>query len=225
MVEKATIPDVTEGSLVHAVAQPALSNLPDREEFLFLVGQIEQAENEVKQANARKKKVRQHAMNRGINLEDADRARKERDKKDSTTLESLKRYRQYCQYLNLPIGHQISFSDSPAVAEPQMDLTERARSEGYELGIRGKNPDDQKWKPGTPEASDHLDGWYAGQAVLKHKIQPFNDEIAAADRAEAKAKQAKADKAAAATGEKSDGDATTEPEEMFGVPDVLKGTA
>jgi ribosome modulation factor len=74
---------------------------------------------------------------------------------------------------------------------------ERARDEGFELGVGGKSPDEQKYQPVTPEGQAHLEGWNAGQDVHKAKFLELNAEQAereatqAREKAEADAKKAK----------------------------------
>jgi ribosome modulation factor len=188
--------------------RPALnenSNGPDRDEFLFLMGQNDKADEDVKVANAQKKKIRQHIMNRGVDLEMADQARKERDKKDNTTVLKLQKFAQYAKFFGLPVGSHIKLFDGPASAAEAVaaenTLLEKAYDEGRELGIRGKSPDEQKWLPTTPEGQEHLRGWNDGQDVLKQKLLAMNSEIADGEASKAsqlaQKEKAKADKAAA----------------------------
>jgi hypothetical protein len=186
----ATIANPEDGATVHKDLTEK-SNGPDRSEFLFLVGQLDKADDDLKEQQKIRKKIRQHATNRGLNLEMTDRARKERDKNDGTTIQNLKEFRRYCEYLQIPIGQQINFFDGPASAETQADLGDKAYADGFERGIAGKNPDDQRWLPNSPEGQRHFEGWTAGQAELQAKFMKMNSEMAEQERAAAAKKEKK----------------------------------
>lgn len=180
----AKLPDLTKAG--------ADSNGPDRDEFLFMVGQLAKADADVKAARDARKKLRQHFSNRGVNLAMMDAAIEEADKEDGTTLSNLRDMKRYFEFLGLPIGYQFSFLDQPPAAANGNAGSDEARAfaEGRERGIRGLNPDEDKWLPVTPEGQAHLAGWNEGQAVNLAKFRDLHDGMTMAE------KQAAADKAA-----------------------------
>lgn len=197
MPELARIPDVTEGATIHADQTPK-SNGPDKASYLFMVGEEERLEAEVKAAQKKLKTHRQFMTNRGVDLEESKNALAERERRDKTTIQKLRKRCTYMEYLGLPIARQIKLFDEPdsepAPAHSQKSLIDRARDEGFELGVAGKNPDEQKYPSITPEGQAHLTGWNEGQDVHKAKFLEMNEEKAREDAAAAKEK---ADKDAA----------------------------
>lgn len=177
------LPDLT--------APPAApTNGPDREEALFMMGQFLAAEQVLRDARNARKRLRNQAKLRGFELEQFDRAlavREQRD--DDTTLEQLKTFKRYCEYLGLPVGTQLQFFNDgkrkrPAFSEES--LQKKAYDEGYELGVMGKNPDHQAYPGMTPEGNEHLRGWNDGQKVNFDKFGKLNADMAAVDAERAK---------------------------------------
>ena len=182
MPELATISPIETGAKVHPDLTGGTGrmgdNKPGKEDMIFAIGQMDAADATVKEANSARKKVRQHFKNRGFNLDMLDRARDERDKNDGTTLENLKEFKQYCEWLDLPTGFQIGLFDGNASASAKADLTEAAYQDGFARGLLAADPDSQKWLPNSPEGQAHLRGWNDGQKVLKDKFEEMNASIA-----------------------------------------------
>ena len=179
--------------LSSAVAQ---SNGPDREEFLFMVGQIAKAEEALKAARDAKKKLRSHFKLRGVDLEQMDRAIDELEREDGTTVDNLRTFKRYCEFLGLPIGSQMTLFDMPqSNGMSQQSLLKHAAEEGYARGVMGKNPDDQAYPPLSPEGQEHMRGWSDGQGVLKEKFIKLSEAMADAEKekADKKAKKAKSE--------------------------------
>lgn len=169
------------------------TNGPDREEFLFMVGQIAKADEGMESARKHRKTIRSQAKLRGFELEQMDRAIEERNRDDNTTVEGLKVFKRYCEFLNLPIGSQISLFDAPqSNGFSQETILKHAYDDGYERGIMGKNPDDQAYPGMSEEGQSHLAGWNAGQAVNLAKFTKLSDDLNAAE-AKKVAKKLKAD--------------------------------
>ena len=200
------LPDLTVDQSGH--------NGPGREDFLFFVGRLAAADKSVKDAKAARKKLRQFFQNQGVNLKAMDAAIAEREKEDGTTISNLRDLKRYCEYLSLPIGKQIDLFDMPPAAS-NADAEKIAFEEGRELGIKGLDPDTQKWLPTTPEGQAHQSGWADGQSVLLSKLKSLSDGMDEAERAaeaakaEKKRKKAeraakKAAKSAAAAGEEEE---------------------
>ena len=180
----ARLPDLTNAG--------ADSNGPGLDEFLFMVGQLAKAEADVKTTRNARKKLRQHFINRGVNLAMMQAAIEELDKEEGTTLSNLRDLKRYLEFLGLPIGYQLLLVDQPQAAANGNAGSDEARAfaEGRNRGIRGLNPDEDKWLPVTPEGQAHLAGWNEGQAVNLAKFRDLHDGMTMAE------KQAAADKAA-----------------------------
>lgn len=176
-------------------------NGPSREDFLFFSGRLAAADKDIKEAKDRRKKLRQFFANQGVNLAMMDEALAERNREDGTTISNLRELKRYYGYLGLPIGKQFDLFDQPAADASSVE--ERAYEEGKELGIKGLNPDDQKWLPTTPEGQAHQRGWADGQAVLLSKIQVLTDGLQEAEQAAAEAKAEKERKKAARAAKKA----------------------
>ena len=186
--EGRTLPDLS------TPAQTVPSNGPDREEFLFSIGHQRKLQQAIDDAKAVMKKFRSHLKLRGFNLKAMDLAVEEQDREDGTTISNMRDLKRYFEFMNLPIGHQFALFDTPQAANSNGDLMAKAFNEGYERGVRGDFPDDQKWLPVSPEGQEHQRGWTEGQAVNLAKFKALNEAMAEADKlAEAKAaKKAKA---------------------------------
>lgn len=176
-------------------------NGPSREDFLFFSGRLAAADKDIKEAKDRRKKLRQFFANQGVNLAMMDEALAERSREDGTTISNMRELKRYYGYLGLPIGKQLDIFDQPA--GNAVAVEEQAYEEGKELGIKGMNPDDQKWLPTTPEGQAHQRGWNDGQAVLLAKIQTLSDGLQEVENAEAAAKAEKEKKKAARAAKKA----------------------
>lgn len=181
----------------------ASANGPSREDLLFFVGQFKSVDEKIAETKTMRKKIRQQATLRGIKLDVLDRVIDEMAREDSTTLENLRDFQTYSKLLMVPIGFQMQLFDSPSQPGPSVEaLNARAKREGYELGIQGLNPDEQKWLPMSPEGQAHVAGWNDGQQVLRDKFVKLNADMAAAEAEKAK-KKAKKDQADADAGEEA----------------------
>lgn len=188
MPELLTKPDITAGKTIHQVPLPGHNSMLDRDQFLFLRGQLMLADQEMAEVRNKRKKLRQHLENNGIALEELDDANRFADMESDTVLAKIQRQIQYAQWMGLPIGHQVSFFDSAAVPPaPASSLLQMAYDDGYRLGLVGQNVDKQKWLPLSPEGMRHIEGWDDGQGVLKQKFIDLNEKMAAADVAKAEA--------------------------------------
>lgn len=188
------------------------SNGPDRDEFLFMVGQIKRADDEITEKRTARKKLRQHFSNRGVNLAMMDLAIAEAEREDGTTISNMRDLKRYYEFMGLPIGHQFQLFDGPLAAAADIDIMARAFTEGRERGIKGEFPDEQKWLPVSPEGQEHQRGWGEGQAVHLAKIKGLSDGIAADERAEAEARTKREAKKKAKAAKASDGeDADDQP--------------
>lgn len=189
---------------------PAASNGPDRDEFLFMVGQLAKADAAVAQAKLDRKKLRQHFGNSGVNLTMMDLAIKEAEREDGTTINNMRDFKRYAEFLGLPIGTQISLFDAPP-RDASPDLEAGAFKDGRERGLKGQNPDEQKWMPMTPEGQAHLRGWREGQDVVLSKFKDLQSGLKLAEQEAAKARAAKkaaraAERAGAGSGTGADDD-------------------
>lgn len=169
---------------------------PTREELLFYIGQSDGADEKIKAAQKFKKSVRQQAKLSGIDVEQMDRARKERDLNDGTTIHQLRTFQTYCAHLDLPIGAQIELFDAPQQkgAHSQEAVLKKARRTGYERGLMGLQPDEQAYPPMTEEGGEHAAGWGEGQKINHDKFLKLNEDIAWAEAAKAAKRAAKKSK-------------------------------
>lgn len=212
----ATIPP-PQGKTLPDLTVVSNSNGPDRDEFLFMVGQLGKADLELKEKKDARKKLRQHFMNRGVNLAAMDWAIAESEKEDNTTLDNMRDQKRYAEFLGLPIAFQLDFFDQPAASGTgaAVSLMEKAFREGREAGIKGKNCDDQKYPPMTPEGQEHLRGWTEGQQVNLAKFKDLETGLTQAEADAAKAKAAKEAKKAAKAEKKAGAAPLAEPGESI----------
>lgn len=192
MAQTAKIPTSSGKILPDMTAPQPGTNGPGRDEVLFMMGQFLAAQAAIKVAQNANKRLRSQAKLRGFNLEQFDRAIAERERDDGTTVDNLKDFKRYCEFMGLPIGSQITLFDDPqaGTAFSEEQLLKRAYDEGYELGVMGKNADDQAYPPMTPEGNEHARGYNAGKDVNNEKFIKLNEDLAAADAAKS-AKKAK----------------------------------
>lgn len=182
----------------------APTNGPDREEFLFMVGQIARANEALKAARDAKKKLRSHFKLRGVDLEQMDLAIAEKEREDGTTVDNLRTFKRYCEFLGLPIGSQMQLFDSPqGNGVSHETILKKAYADGYERGVMGKNPDTQAYPEMMPEGQEHMRGWSDGQDVLKAKFVRLSEAMAAEEKA-------KADKKSVANKTKKSADVTVQ---------------
>jgi hypothetical protein len=163
------------------------SNAVDADTVLLFLGKIQQEEAKVAAVKKRLNKVWKLALNAGIVRKDLELVRKFADQDPDTVLATIGRIRQYAQWLDVPIGSQLSLFEIPTSSIlSSAELGERAYRAGYVLGVTGKNPDDEAYPLGHEHRTSHHDGWSAGQKVLLDRIQPIDialdaDGIASAD--------------------------------------------
>lgn len=198
MPETATLKDPTKDArkIPDLSSAAAASNGPDRDEFLFMVGQLAKADMALDEAKLARKKLRQHFQNRGVNLAMMDVAIEECDREDGTTVSNMRDLKRYLEFMGLPLGFQLSIFDEPQ-GTSSVGIEQQAFDEGRELGLKGINPDEQKWPPMTPEGQAHIKGWHDGQAVLLKKFTELSEEMKQAEAADARVKAEKDAKKAA----------------------------
>lgn len=159
------------------------SNGVDAETLLVYLGQIQQEEVKVKLAKQRLNKVWKLAINAGIVRKDLELVLKFADMDPDTVLSTISRIKSYAQWLEVPIGSQLSLFEIPnSTILSQDELAQRAYRAGYVLGVQGKNPDDEAYPPLTDLGQKHLEGWHAGQKVHLDRIQPITIAMDAADK-------------------------------------------
>lgn len=214
MPELARIPDPLKGATIHQLAPVGHNALLDRDEFLFLRGQLMAVDEEVVTIRKKRKALRNHLENNGVALEELDEANGFADMESETVLAKLQRTIQYANWMGLPIGSQVSFFDLPSSQSSQKPLADTAYDDGYKLGLLGRNADDQKWLPLTSEGMRHQEGWTDGQAVLQKKFIELNQSMAQAEVTAAEAKlakeKAKTEKLAKKAGVRTDDEEATE---------------
>ena len=156
-------------------AAAATSNAPDADTVLVFLGRIQQEEAKVAAAKNRLGKLWKLALNAGIVRKDLELVRKFADQDPDAVLATIGRIRQYAQWLDVPVGSQLSLVDIPTSSILSSDeLGERAFRAGYVLGITGLNPDDDAYPMAHEHRTRHHDGWSAGQKVLLDRIQPID---------------------------------------------------
>ncbi len=197
MPRTATIANPTDGATVH----PDLTtghNGPNREDFLFYAGQVDQIDDQQDALRKRRNAVRRAAKNAGIELKDMDWARAQRDFDPETVADEFKRRAQYAAWFDLAAEIPTDLFAAADKRASTEDLTEQAKRDGYERGVAGDSMDEQKWLPMTPEGQAYAAAWHEGQKVNFDKLRKLNADMAAAEKAKAAkaAKNAKAAKAA-----------------------------
>lgn len=151
------------------------SNSVDAETVLVFLAKIQQEEAKVAAAKKRLNKAWKLALNAGIVRKDLELVRKFADQDPDTVLGTISRIKQYAQWLDVPIGSQLSLFEVPTSSIlSNAEMGERAYRSGYLLGITGKNPDDDAYPMNHEHRTRHYDGWSAGQKVLLDRIQPID---------------------------------------------------
>lgn len=211
MAQTAKIPTSRGKVLPDMTAPQPGTNGPGRDEVLFMMGQFLAAQSAIKVAQNANKRLRAQAKLRGFNLEQFDRAIAERERDDGTTVENLKEFKRYCEFMGLPIGSQITLFDDPQTggAFSEEQLLKRAYEEGYELGVMGRPADEQAYPPMTPEGNEHARGYNAGKDVNNQKFIKLNEDLAAADAAKSAKKAKKNGSAAPEPDDEGDADGET----------------
>lgn len=154
-----------------AKAAPEPKNLT-LETFLFYIGQVDAQEEMVKRARARLKKIRDAAKNAGISLGEFDRARKARDVDSETTLASERTFAVYAKWMDLPVGHQMSFIDKLSSIPKTEELAEFHDRKGYTDGIMGKDRDMQAYG-GSEFEQNYLAGYARAQEAFMAMFKPL----------------------------------------------------
>lgn len=159
------------------------SNTVDADTLLVYLGQIQKEEIAVKLAKQRLNKVWKLAINAGIVRKDLELVLKFADMDPDTVLGTIARIKDYAQWLEVPIGKQLSLFEIPNSSILSSDeLAERAYRAGYVLGVQGKNPDEEAYPPISDFGQKHMEGWHAGQKVHLERIQPITIAMDAADK-------------------------------------------
>lgn len=157
------------------IAEPTGSNQVDADTVLVFLGKIQQEEAKVAAAKKRLNKAWKLALNAGIVRKDLELVRRFADQDPDTVLATIQRIKQYAQWLDVPIGSQLTLFEVPSSSILSQDeLAERAYRAGYVLGIQGKNLDDQAYPPNTDLGQRHMEGWNSGQKVWLDRIQPID---------------------------------------------------
>lgn len=158
-----------------APKEVAGSNSVDADTVLVFLAKIQQEEAKVAAAKKRLSKAWKLALNAGIVRKDLELVRKFADQDPETVLATIARIKQYAQWLDVPIGSQLSLFDVPTSSIlSNAEIGERAYRSGYLLGITGKNPDEDAYPMNHEHRTQHHEGWSAGQKVLLDRIQPIN---------------------------------------------------
>ncbi len=151
------------------------SNGVDADTVLVYLGKIAQEEARVATAKKRLNKVWKLALNEGIVRKDLELVRKFADQDPETVLATIARIKQYAQWLDVPIGQQLSLLEGPTGGILKADeWTERAYRAGYVNGLRGLDPDAQAYPVDNEFHQDHMKGWHAGQKVHLDRIAPID---------------------------------------------------
>lgn len=151
------------------------SNGVDADTVLVFLGKIASEEAKVALAKKRLNKVWKLAINSGIVRKDLELVRKFADQDADTVLGTLQRIKQYAQWLDVPIGSQLSLFEIPSSSILSSDeLGERAHRAGYVAGVMGKDPDKDAYPADNEHHQRHMEGWHSGQAVLLARIQPID---------------------------------------------------
>lgn len=167
------------------------TNRPDQIETLFAIGQIEAKQAAIDVAKKAMKELRNALVLRGHSLKALDVNIKAREKEDKTTEDEMREIVRVARFMGLPYGFQVNFLDEQdGAAMPAASTLKMAFDDGFNRGITGKDTDDQKWMPMTPEGQEHQKGWVEGQSTLQVKLRDLHDGMTMAE------KQAAADKAA-----------------------------
>lgn len=174
-----------------------VSNGPGREDTLFAVGQLKRVDAELELAKAKRKKLRNFLKIQGHSLDSLDWNISEERRRDGTETAKWRERVRVAQFMNLPIGTQVSFIENPAAAAaPNEDAMKRAYDEGFELGIKGEFPDEQKWIPLTVEGGQHRSGWDDAQKTYRDKFEALNAAIVDNEKQDEQKRAAKVKKAA-----------------------------
>lgn len=169
-VHKATTEPPASGA---DVVQLRPTNGASRDDILFYRGRLEAIGEEKKALRLKEKKLKQSMALKQIDIGILEMVMADSRLKDDTILERHQKYQRYAEYLGLPIGAQMSLTLVPG---PARDPLEKARRDGYEAGIMGKDLDEQAYPPITDEGQAARKAWNEGQAKNLAKIKELEAE-------------------------------------------------
>lgn len=201
---KGTIhPDLTKQP-----APPPTHNqtLPEHEKIVFFAGKFDEQEEEEEKLRAKRKRLKQQALNQGLTMETLQRARRDLAMEPETVLAREERYIHYMRAFDSPLGTQLSLFPTaiPKRTFSQKELLDKAFTEGRNLGINGKATDTQKYPEHTDLGQEHLRGWHDGQKVNHEFFLSLQESDDAAEAEAARKKEAKLAEQKKKTQEKAD---------------------
>jgi hypothetical protein len=204
-MENLKIPKQT-GEKVHR--EPVKSNrFVDRDTILFFYGQLEEKVKAKKAAAKAEAAVRKQFANTGVTLNIFDTMVRLSQQDDPDAVQKFfDEFVYLADVFSQPVGAQLGLFEG---AGNPADAMKKAFASGRDLGLRGKNPDDQAYPQNTDLGQEHYRGWQDGQEVQRQKFLQVNQEAREAEAAKeaklaeaAKRKEEREAKAAEKAGRK-----------------------
>lgn len=138
---------------------------------LVYLGRIEQEEALVAKAKKRLGRLWKLAINDGVVRKDLELVRKFQNEDPDTVLNTIKRIKTYAEWMDVPIGAQLSLLEGPTGSILKADeWADRAYRAGFVRGVQGLFEDKQAYPPDNEFHQKHLEGWHAGQKVWLDRI-------------------------------------------------------
>lgn len=183
------IPKTGDGETIHR--EPLKSNrFVDRDTILFFYGQLEEKSAAKRAAAKAEAAVRKQFKNTGITLNVYDTIVRLSEQDDSDAVQKFfDEFVYLADVFAQPVGAQLGLFEGAGNAK---DAREKAYQSGHDLGLRGKNMDEQAYPTNSDLGQEHYRGWNDGQEKLRQKFV----HTAEANRQAEAEKKAKADEAA-----------------------------
>lgn len=153
------------------------TNGASKEDFLFFKGLFENIAGDLRDVKGRRKQARARAESVGLNVDMLDRVIKDQDNGGEVTLDELREYKRYAEWLDMPVGTQLSFLDSPKRRKQKEDDREKAARVGYSHGLAGAARDEQAYPPLTEIGMAYADAYDRGQDELKERFVAYNNQV------------------------------------------------
>lgn len=161
----------------------------DMETFLAFVAKLKLETARKAAVGKRLSATWKAAINAGIVRQDLEEILKTEDVDPKAVAESFARKKQYAEWMNVPIGKQLSIYevfavDSGSSIPTQTERAQRAYRTGFIAGTLGQNPDNQAYPPGHEQHNDMMAGWNDGQQTIREKFKALDPQLDEAEHAE-----------------------------------------
>jgi hypothetical protein len=142
--------------------------------FLAFLDGYNDADNEVKDATARRKNVQAEIEATGVPWASFKKMRRDIEKSGEVREREDAWYRQMMLWQSRPVGFQATMDafDDPNAQAVNVHEMKRVDAEGFEAGKAGRRRDSNSYTPGTEMAQRFDVAWMRGQAEIAASMGP-----------------------------------------------------